>query len=131
MKKCYFRRYVPMSTSKLPTVFKMTENVDILTVGNLDVDKRTNIRKFYLHMYCRWLLRRGPILQQREDLLDVPSVLLEETEAIFATESGLPDGLFSNQNSQIWVNFGWEMLVYFITVRNILWPFGLIYGRLV
>jgi hypothetical protein len=48
---------------------------------------------------------------------------------------GLPDGLFSCQKIPIWVNFGgpWngkKMLVYFMTIMNILWPFGIIYGRL-
>jgi hypothetical protein len=32
--------------------------------------------------------------------------------------------LFSNQKYQIWVNFGGP-LVYFITIWNILWPFGM------
>jgi hypothetical protein len=43
--------------------------------------------------------------------------------------SGLPDGLFSNQKSQIWVNFGGPLLVCccFRTVCFILWPFGIIY----
>jgi hypothetical protein len=30
-----------------------------------------------------------------------------------------------------WRAFEWEILVYFMTIWNILWPFGLIYGRLV
>jgi hypothetical protein len=46
----------------------------------------------------------------------------------------LPDGLSSNQKSQIWVNFGglakenldifYDHLVYFTAIGNILWPFG-------
>jgi hypothetical protein len=41
----------------------------------------------------------------------------------------MPDGLFSNQKSKIWVNFGgpyvdWKMLIYFMAIWNILWPFG-------
>jgi hypothetical protein len=35
----------------------------------------------------------------------------------------------------IWVNFGGprneKMLLYFMTIWNILWPFGIIYGRVV
>jgi hypothetical protein len=31
---------------------------------------------------------------------------------------------------KFWRAFEWQMLVYFITIWNILWPFGLIYGRL-
>jgi hypothetical protein len=42
--------------------------------------------------------------------------------------SGLPDGLFSNQKSQFWVNFG-------VSCNGrcwyILWPFDQFYGHLV
>jgi hypothetical protein len=43
-------------------------------------------------------------------------------------QSGLPDGLFSNQKSQIWVNFGGPLNG---KCWCILWPFGIIYGHLV
>jgi hypothetical protein len=48
----------------------------------------------------------------------------------------LPDGLFSNQKYQFWVNFGgscdgrcWYM--YFMAIWYILWSFRIFYGRLV
>jgi hypothetical protein len=40
----------------------------------------------------------------------------------------LPDGLFSNQKSQIGVNFGGPLNG---KCWYILWPFGIFYGRLV
>jgi hypothetical protein len=40
----------------------------------------------------------------------------------------LPDGLFSNQKSQIWVNFGGPLNG---KCWYILWPFGIFYGHLV
>jgi hypothetical protein len=53
---------------------------------------------------------------------------------------GLPDGLFSNQKSQIWVNFGgslngkcwyiFDHLEYFLTIWYNLWPFGIVCGHL-
>jgi hypothetical protein len=41
---------------------------------------------------------------------------------------GLPDGLFSNLKSQIWVNFGGPLngKCFYIS-----WPFGIFYGHLV
>jgi hypothetical protein len=41
---------------------------------------------------------------------------------IKACQAGLPDGLFSNQKSQIWVNFGGPLNV---KCWYILWPFGI------
>jgi hypothetical protein len=52
-----------------------------------------------------------------------------------AIRTGLPDGLFSNQKSQIWVNFGGllngKCLCILWLFGIFLWPFGTIYGRLV
>jgi hypothetical protein len=52
----------------------------------------------------------------------------------FAAAAGWPDGLFQTKNPNLG-NFGraleWKMLVYFMTVGNVLRPFGLTYGRLV
>jgi hypothetical protein len=48
--------------------------------------------------------------------------------------SGLPDGLFSNQNpvlGKFWRTLEWKMLVYFMTIWNILRPFGIACGQLV
>jgi hypothetical protein len=47
---------------------------------------------------------------------------------LFESSAGLPDGLFSNQKIQIWVNLGrpWNLKSW-----NILWPFGMYYGHLV
>jgi hypothetical protein len=48
---------------------------------------------------------------------------------------GLPDGLFSNQKNRnlgkFWRALERKMLVYFMTIWNILRPFGIIYGRFV
>jgi hypothetical protein len=56
-------------------------------------------------------------------------------------DTGLPDGLFSNQKSQFGVilvglaieNLGifYEHLVYFTAILTILWPFGIFCGHLV
>jgi hypothetical protein len=32
---------------------------------------------------------------------------------------------------KIWRALEWKMLVYLMTINNIVWPFGIIYGRLV
>jgi hypothetical protein len=55
--------------------------------------------------------------------------------------SGMPDGLFSNQKSQVREILGvnvmenagifYAYLVYFIAIGNILWPFGIFCGHLV
>jgi hypothetical protein len=48
--------------------------------------------------------------------------------------AGLPDGLFSNQKIPIWVYFGGpgiETFGIFMTIWNILRPFGKVYGSLV
>jgi hypothetical protein len=55
------------------------------------------------------------------------------------TRPGLPDGLFSNQKSQIWVNFGGlemvnigiflDHLEYFMAIWYNLWPFGKVCGH--
>jgi hypothetical protein len=48
---------------------------------------------------------------------------------------GLPDGIFSDQKIAISVNFGdalqWNMLVYFMDIWSISYPFDIIYGHLV
>jgi hypothetical protein len=46
--------------------------------------------------------------------------------------AGLPDGLFSYQKSLLgifWRVLEWKMLVYFMTILNILLPFDIFYGR--
>jgi hypothetical protein len=49
--------------------------------------------------------------------------------------SGLPDGLFfqtKNPNfGQFWRALEWKMLLYFMNIWDILWPFGIMYGSLV
>jgi hypothetical protein len=48
-------------------------------------------------------------------------------------ETVMPDGFFQTTNptfGQIWRALEWEML-YFMTIWNILRPFGIIYGSLV
>jgi hypothetical protein len=53
-------------------------------------------------------------------------------------KSGLPDGLFSNQISQFWVNFRgscngksigifYDHLIYLTAIENILWSFGIFF----
>jgi hypothetical protein len=47
---------------------------------------------------------------------------------------GLPDGIFSYQNPKLgkfWRALEWKMLVYFMSIRNILWQFGIFHGNLV
>jgi hypothetical protein len=44
------------------------------------------------------------------------------------SQSGLPDGLVSNQKAKIWVNFGGPFNG---NCWYILWPFGIFYGHLV
>jgi hypothetical protein len=49
-------------------------------------------------------------------------------------DSGLPDGLFSNQKIPIWIcvgGLGMENVSIFVTIWNILRPFGIFYGNLV
>jgi hypothetical protein len=46
----------------------------------------------------------------------------------------LPDGLFSNQKSKfgfILNGLQWKILVYFVTIWSILWPFDMFYLHLV
>jgi hypothetical protein len=45
--------------------------------------------------------------------------------ALATPEPGLPDGIFSDQKVKIWRVFQWKMLVYFMAIWSILWPFGL------
>jgi hypothetical protein len=50
------------------------------------------------------------------------------------SSSGLPDGLFSNQNpnfGQFWRALEWKMLTYFMAIWNILPIFGIFYNHLV
>jgi hypothetical protein len=54
-------------------------------------------------------------------------------EVVLGSTSGLPDGLFSNQNRNLgkfWRALEYKMLVYIMTIWNILWPYGIICGRL-
>jgi hypothetical protein len=50
-------------------------------------------------------------------------------------ETGLPDDLFSNQNIPnlgiFWRVLWWKILEYFMTIWNILRPYGIFYVRLV
>jgi hypothetical protein len=44
------------------------------------------------------------------------------------SKSGLPGGIFSNKNpnlANIWMTLEWKMLVYFMPIWNMLWPFGI------
>jgi hypothetical protein len=46
----------------------------------------------------------------------------------------LPDGLFSNQNpilGKFLMVLKWKVLVYFMPIWSVLWPFGISYGNLV
>jgi hypothetical protein len=63
-------------------------------------------------------------------------------KALSSSHSGLPDGLFSNQNhnlGKIWRFLQWKKLLHFMTIWSILqpfgigilWPFGIFYGHLV
>jgi hypothetical protein len=48
--------------------------------------------------------------------------------------AGLPDGLFSNKNpnlGKIWRALKCKMLLYFMIIWNMSWPFGIMYGSLV
>jgi hypothetical protein len=50
------------------------------------------------------------------------------------SRTGLPDGLFSNQNPNLGIfggAFDWKMLIYFKAVWYILWSFGIFYDHLV
>jgi hypothetical protein len=51
------------------------------------------------------------------------------------TGTGLPEGIFSDQKSQIGVNFAWHCngrcYYIFMNIRSILWPFDILYGHLV
>jgi hypothetical protein len=49
----------------------------------------------------------------------------------FWTNSGLPDGLFSNQKSQCWRALDWKILVCFMATWNISRTFGILYDHLV
>jgi hypothetical protein len=47
-------------------------------------------------------------------------------------QAGLPDGFFPNQKSKfgkILEGLGWEMLIYFRPIWNILWIFGIFYNH--
>jgi hypothetical protein len=47
---------------------------------------------------------------------------------------GLPDGLFSYKNTNLgifWRVLRWQMLVYFMTIWYILWPFGIVCVHLI
>jgi hypothetical protein len=53
---------------------------------------------------------------------------------LLASRSGLPDGLFSNQNSQFgqfWRSLYWKFLIYFMATWNILKTFGIFYDQFV
>jgi hypothetical protein len=58
----------------------------------------------------------------------------ESGQPVQLPAAGLPDGLYSNQNrkmSKFWGALEWKILVYFMTIWNILLPFGIMYGHLV
>jgi hypothetical protein len=47
-------------------------------------------------------------------------------------QTGLPDGIFSNQKSQIGTFFSaleWKWVVYSLAIWNIFWPFGILCGH--
>jgi hypothetical protein len=59
---------------------------------------------------------------------------LDSLVSVEECQPGLPDGFFQTKNpylGKFWRALEWKMLVYFMTFWNILWPFGIIYGRLV
>jgi hypothetical protein len=46
-------------------------------------------------------------------------------------QPGLPDGIFSNKNPNLgkfWRAFEWKMIVYYVPIWILLWPFG-VYGH--
>jgi hypothetical protein len=46
----------------------------------------------------------------------------------------LPDGIFSNQNpnlGKVWRDLQFKIMVDFMAIRYILWPFGMFRGHLV
>jgi hypothetical protein len=46
-------------------------------------------------------------------------------------EAELPDGIFQTKNPNLgkfWMVLQWKMLVYFMAVLSILWPFGIFCG---
>jgi hypothetical protein len=55
-----------------------------------------------------------------------------KTRADTSSDAGLPDGIFYNQKSLfglIWEGLRMKNVTYFMTILNILRPFGIFYGH--
>jgi hypothetical protein len=59
----------------------------------------------------------------------IHAIVSYRASAVKTLQLGLPDGLFSNKNTNLetfWRAFEWKMLLYFMIIWNILWLFGII-----